>query len=47
MTLRELQGLLIVPWPSRPSLPAEHTTTTPASQSSSTACTSGSTSGGS
>ena len=45
ITLRELQGLVMVTCPSRPRLPAEQTTTMPASQSASTACTSGSTAG--
>ena len=43
ITFRELQGLVMVTCPLRPRLPAEHTTTTPASQSASTASTSGST----
>src|SRR5258708_38943107 len=47
ITLRELQGLLIVTYPSRPPFPAEQTTTTPASQSASPACTSGATATGS
>ena len=47
ITLRELQGLVMVPWPSRPEFPAAQTTTTPASHRASTACTSGSTPAGS
>ena len=42
MTLRELHGLVMVTRPERPMLPAAQTTTTPASQSESTACTRGS-----
>ncbi len=42
MTFGELQGLVTVKLPVRPAFPAEHTTTIPASQSDSTACTKGS-----
>src|SRR6266851_7082203 len=47
ITLRELQGLVIVTYPLRPPFPAEQTTTTPASQRASTAWTRGSTAAGS
>ena len=47
ITFRELQGLVIVTCPLRPRLPAEQTTTIPASQSASTASTRGSSAAGS